>query len=134
MKIAFHGGKCCGIKTIHGMGYHPNSVMHNRLKKKPLRNTDAHGGTVRSDYNFFNEYAPGTDTYLERLDRYLEFLDRVRPYGIVEITLASSYYDHCNQNIQWGPLLRKRGFRKVTDCHNSNSGNRVFVYHRKKDK
>jgi hypothetical protein len=90
MKIAFHGGQCCGVKTIHGFGMGASCVKEKLppLKKKKFIKPDASGGYVDSRWNFFNEDAP-YEPRIERLDRYLEFLDRVRPAGIVEVCLSA---------------------------------------------
>jgi len=146
MKIAFHGGKCCGIKTIHGMGDNPSGSLpplrKPRARSHQARNADQYGKDVSSKTNFFDQPAPA-ETYLERLDRYLAFLDAERPAGIVEITLADErmpdYCEDCGCNCWseqtrlWRQPLEERGFKEVNNCLNSNSGNRVYVFHRNRE-
>lgn len=131
MKIAFHGGKCCGIKTIHGMGTDPNATQS--ALRKPRRtekqdNADQYGPDIRSSTNFYRYSAP-KETSLQRLDRYIAFLKEVRPQGIIEIVLAKTSYDFSSQLTHWNAPLLERGFKEVNRCKNSNSGNTVVVYH-----
>jgi hypothetical protein len=141
MKIAFHGGKCCGIKTIHGLGSKPDDLLTELTNKAPItaaaENPDQFGMNVSSETNFFYGDAPA-ETFIQRLDRYIEYLDKKRPNGVIEIALCDySHYGEdsklYNQVVPWEPLLLERGFKLVTDCFNSNSKNRIFIYHRKTD-
>jgi hypothetical protein len=141
MHLGFHGGKCCGIKVIHGMGAYPEGVVYSdgtvgmlvsALDEIGANNADAHGSIVSSKDRFFHEAAP-SETSLARLDRYIEYCDRRRPNGIIEITLASARWETPKQTDVWPPFLEERGFKLVNSCQNSNSGNRVFVYHRNTD-
>lgn len=132
-KIAFHGGLCCGIKTIHRMGYNPKAVVM-ALEPSDVPDYDQYGHDFNTEVNIFCNDAP-EETAEERVDRYLKFLDAVRPYGIIEIILADDPNDEDDQQrLLWEPVLLERRFVMVTDCYNSNSGNRVYVYHRKTDK
>lgn len=134
MILAFHGGKCCGVKTIHGLGYHPGSEpgeegwTEERFESPKLSN-DKHGQHVQSDLSFFTDADP-QESYLARFDRLLAFNDKERPYGVVEVTTTSS----AGQTLRWKPFLVERGFKAVTECYNSNSGNRVTIWHRVRDK
>lgn len=137
MKITFHGGECCGIRHISGFGTEPNAKLSAlEAIKYPgdrVAEADTYGLPVSSCFNVYTLDAP-EETYVERLDRYLKFLDEFRPQGITEVTLADDGTDYDNQLPEWEPLLLERGFVPVTNCYNSNSGNRVYVYHRKTDK
>lgn len=146
MRISFHGGLCCGIKHIHELGSNPSGklgALKARVYEGPewthdrQKNTDQWGINVNSATNCFDQEAPA-ETYLERLDRYLKFLDDWRPNGIIEIVLCdysnSSDPETYGQIDSWEGLLFKRGFELVSNCYNSNSGNRIFVYHRTTDK
>jgi hypothetical protein len=146
-KIAFHGGKCCGIKIIHSLGENPDAPAEelvNSSGSAAANDADQYGHEVSSAKNFYYQAAP-EEKYIERVDRYIKYLDAVRPNGIIEITLAQGSPCDCggcaepcppdeNQVSVWEPLLLPRGFEQVTSCYNSNSGNRVFVFHRKTDK
>lgn len=123
MKIAFHGGKCCGIKTIHGFDNLPSNKVSPKRKYK-LKHNDRYGHNVSSAYNFYHKERP-LETYEERLDAYIAWLKQVRPAGMIEVTLTKfqvSYY-------KWGPALERRGFKKACQFKNSNSGNVVCVFH-----
>lgn len=92
---------------------------------------DCCGRDVDSNDRFFFPGAP-VETPVERLDRYLEYLRKYRPRGIVEVCLADDEDDDIayRQTPLWRPVLEERGFREVNNCMNSNSGNRVFVFHK----
>jgi hypothetical protein len=131
LRLVFHGGKCCGIKTIHGLEYNPTDNVPAVEKKKFMEN-DEYGQEVKSDLDFFTDAAP-KETYLQRVDRMIAFCERHRPQGIIEIVLADTTYEpggYYDQTRNWAPLLRRRKFRCVNKCKNSNSGNTVHVFHR----
>lgn len=131
MRISLHGGSCCGIKHISGLGYDPhNTKGFDACAKKeetPKILGDA-GGFIRGDegHNFFWPEAP-QESALERLDRYLAFLDEVRPKGICEIVLTGT------QLIMWRTLIQERGFVQVNKCYNSNTSHLIYVFHRNKE-
>jgi hypothetical protein len=133
MKLVTHGGQCCGIKIIHTMGWSPSDDY----ECPPLKKARSHPAFPGAgyDYNnpgkrFFWDKAPAEHP-LRRLDRYLAFCDRERPNGVVEIVLSYNEEDEEeNQVPQWEPDLLTRGFKKVNECLNSNSGNYVCIYHR----
>jgi hypothetical protein len=127
MRLVFHGGKCCGIKTIYGFES-PDSLL-SAVEEKSQNNIDAAGGHVSSNIDFFTDAAP-QETEKERLDRLIAFCIKRRPAGIIEVTLAESHHLYWSQIPKWGPLLRKRGFKCVNKCRNSNSGNTVHVFHK----
>lgn len=124
MYLVFHGGKCCGVKTIYGMGSDPNDKVCS-IVAHAKRNHDKNGDQVRSDLTFFHEGAP-LEKAVERLDRYIEFMKRVRPQNILEICLAVGSWT--NQSA-WFPALVERGFKEVTVHKNSNTGNMIHVFH-----
>lgn len=132
MRLVFHGGKCCCIKTIYGFGTNPKAKVPAVEAKKSI-NPDQGGQHVNSDMDFFTDAAPD-ETYLERLDRLIEFCQRKRPHGIIEVALATADCPCCNQVTVWKPLLEERGFKEVANCYNSNSTNRVHVFYLISDK
>ena len=133
MYLAFHIGKCCGIKTIYGMGVSPaghGGILKSEDALSPLSAKVQHdriGAAVSSGTRFFHEKAP-QESKLDRLDRYLKFVKRERPQHIVEIVLAESVHHNIDQSA-WVPELETRGFKLVNSCKNSNSGSTVHVYH-----
>jgi hypothetical protein len=137
MRIAFHGGYCCGIKTIHGFDCAPSSKIWGlEAQTKAVRDfsgdEDQNGEHTCSEWNFYLDKAP-YETYQERFKRYLAYLDVLRPYGVVEAVLINGDGGDSNQIECWEPILLANDFKLVTDCYNSNSGNRIFIYHRKRD-
>ena len=124
MRLILHGGKCCGMKCIYGLGYHPSEIVERKRKTKKLPSESAQ--YLSSPRSFFYEAAP-EETKGERLDRLLEFLDEKRPLGICEIILANW------QLVGWRDFIKARGFVEVNKCINSNSLNRIHVFHRNKE-
>lgn len=121
MKLILHGGKCCGIKTIYEMGFQPSEIVPALRKKKPLPH-EGHGFINGGGKRFFHEAAP-KETKGERLDRYIKFVKDNRPKNIIEIVLAGY------QKATWEGFLTERGFKIVNEHKNSNSGNRIYVFH-----
>jgi hypothetical protein len=139
MDLVCHGGHCCGIKHIYDLGVSPNSIRYGRP-----------GVEYTTDPFWFSNGAgdtsPGKRFYLpalnkekawRRLDRYLKYLDERRPKGIVEVVVISAgpncptpYFPYYQQHKNWRRTLLKRGFKKVNECENSNSGAILHVYHR----
>lgn len=121
MQAYLHGGKCCGIKHIEGFPWRPGDVLS--AKKASKANTKHEGDYfMRSSIPFFTDAAP-SETGGERFDRIVEFIKTHRPQGVIEVVLA--YY----QLPSWQDFLFERGFKLVTKCKNSNSGNKIFIYH-----
>jgi hypothetical protein len=132
MRLVFHGGKCCGIKTIYGLGTDPDEILESEPKAPYPRNHDSAGEHVNSNLDFFTDEAP-EESAKDRLDRLIAFCEKRRPCGIIEIVLADSQYPMFDQLPPWEKLLRRRKFKRVTPkggIFNSNSGNNVHVYHR----
>jgi hypothetical protein len=137
VQIKLHGGACCGIKHIHGMGEHPKGcgqsdtccMLAARSKLTGEQTSfgrssssgvnDAHADEYPED--FFCDEAP-QELPIDRLDRMLAFLKKHRKHGIVEIVLILGQK-------RWFPVLEERGFTKVTEAKNSNTHNTLFVFH-----
>jgi len=128
VKISRHGGHCCGVKHIYGFHCYPETVVN--------------ASVAKSDPAFSSDHCyPGKDvsgigpcpqeTFKDRLTRTIVWLEERRAEGIIEIVLASN---NASQIEKWGPLLVSEfGFVRVTPelgVRNSNSGNRLHVYHR----
>lgn len=146
MKLVFHGGMCCGMKHIYDFKTPPDGILAPLAAARPrklyngnllyARNHDRSYRYTRSDFRFFHLKAP-QETAKERLKRYLDFCDEFRPFGIIEVVLSSDKY-YCNnggvsQVDTWRKTLEKEGFKEVSNCYNSNSGERIYVFHRCKD-
>ena len=56
MKIILHGGKCCGIKQIYGLGYCPKMHISPKSRTHPLPNEGK--ATISSIRNWYYPSAP----------------------------------------------------------------------------
>ena len=136
LKIAFHGGKCCGIKTIHGFSFKHNTNTnpdYDIWSEKPLvkgtfKEPDSYAEDVSSSMNFFTDKAP-REPQEKRLDRYLDFIKTRRARSLVEIALVVAEGLHTYSQNHWITPLEKKGFKEVSRFKNSNSGNDVAVFH-----
>jgi hypothetical protein len=134
MQIAYHGGKCCGLKTIYKMGYNPDEKIpadSSFLKeaKYGVTNKDALGNSVSSnDTPYFG--VTEKETYKERLVRFIDFLRVNRPSGLIEIALMEHPSDpnYYYSQRKWYPFLEELGFTMTTRFKNSNSGNWVTTW------
>lgn len=90
MEIYFHGGKCCAIKTIANLNYTPTFSFSPREKTKKVTHRDRQGSHVSTGEPFYWQERP-RETGAQRFDAYLDYLRRVRPYGIVEVTIVTSF-------------------------------------------
>lgn len=120
MHLAFHGGKCCGIKTIYGFSYNPQDHV-DAIPEIAMDNRDQGDGDASSSTRFFHEEAP-SEAALTRFDRYIEYVKRRRPKHIIEVVLN-------NFQKLWVDVLKERGFKKSVSAVNSNTGNTVTVWH-----
>ena len=134
MYITFHGGRCCGIKHIHNLGFSPAFVQP-ELKAQHREGTKPYDPTKDGDdwkasyhLNWFDEAAP-QESSTNRLKRYLDFIKKYSPGCVVEIVLMSGATAF-NQIKNWGPVLESLGFREVGgEFKNSNSGRLLQIYH-----
>lgn len=131
MNLYFHGGQCCGVKTIAGFPHFPKSShrAYEREAVVAVRNYDANGSHVSTTKPFFTDAAP-QETIEERFERLIKFCKRRRPQGVIEVCLARAKDGSWDQFNLWEPLLFKHGFKvTVPEFRNSNSGNYIKIYH-----
>lgn len=128
MFYVVHGGKCCGIKTIHSLGTDPNYVFMAVDVFERAKNAGAALAFSPGAHKCPAEEPAETAT--QKLDRYLGYNDRLYPSGVVEVVLADSRHNIFNQK-DWIPVLLARGFVPVTENPNSNSLNVITIYHRR---
>jgi hypothetical protein len=134
MKITLHGGDCCGVKHIRGLGVYPDMYLTARVavSKGSERTSIGHGITGATNdmrhkqpdtqhEDFFNEEAP-KESYNRRLGRMIRFIKHHRSHGLIEIILNP------NQTA-WHDKLRRRKFKLVTTFKNSNTGSTLTVWH-----
>lgn len=125
MQLSYHGGKCCGIKTIHNLGINP-SHTHDAKAFPPLAGICDGGGECHPyGKSFFTGDCPEENAE-SRFKRYIEYFDNARVSGLVEVTTSSLL----DQTEAWSPVLEGHGFKAVTTFKNSNSGRMVTVWHR----
>lgn len=127
MDLYFHGGMCCGIKTIAGFSGHNNYNEYERTAQK-FRSNDANGDHVSTEKPFFTDEAP-QEKAIERLDRLIAFCKKYRPKGAIEIVLMRTRGNGF-QIDAWEKIILDRGFKQyVPEFENSNSGNFLRIYH-----
>lgn len=130
MRISLHGGDCCGIKHIHGLGPHPDHGMLCARKARKMTSfgqklmpavNDMRSRNPRKNEDFFNEAAP-QELPKDRFKRFVKFIKKHRAHGIIETVINT------NQKA-WEPVFEKHGFKRVSFGQNSNSYQTIFVYH-----
>ncbi len=125
MYLSFHGGNCCGIKSIHRLPMYPDGfVPERRLKYLDVFYDERTQYPRNAAKQTPCDVERPEETGIQRLDFYLSWLAENRPGGLVEITLAEY------QVVKWKPLLLERGFAEVASFTNSNSYTRVTVFHK----
>lgn len=124
MKLSFHGGNCCGIKVIHGFMWGGPADYEEKLKDVP-QPPDEGEQYIDPEYTRFYWKSRPVETGLTRFKVYLEYCKKHRPNGIVEVVFA----DFQIEDTKWEQVLYDHGFKKVNSCLNSNSGNRIHIYH-----
>lgn len=128
MQLVFHGGKCCGIKTVYCMGTSPAETQPSLGKLARRNNHDQSYHEVSSGIRFFSDAAP-EESGKARLKRYIEFMEKNRPRNVLEVVLCeSSRYEWQDQSA-WVPTLEELGFKMVNRHSNSNSGNHIQIWH-----
>lgn len=127
MRIAYHGGSCCGIKTICGLGQNPSEMLLPKNLSNNKSDLDWHPNLVEWNSNFFTGFLP-EETRKERLVRYIDFIKKTRPGHIIEAVVVKSAYRWDDQS-SWFPVLEELGFRIVNSNKNSNTGNIINVFH-----
>lgn len=116
-----HGGCCCGMTHIWNFPSSPTVVMEARTAydadewAKYLTATPQHS-------IIYNEAHP-KQTAVERLDEIIERITDNRANGIIEAVLVSEQLPY------WQKTLEERGFKIVNAHLNSNSSNRLSVFH-----
>lgn len=135
--LLYHGGHCCGIKHMYNFTQKPSDKM-SKLEKW-VRKVKANGEYIYDSNGingpFFQLEAPA-ETALKRFKRLVEHWNLKINNGILEVVLADNA-TYTNSGLQqtehWGEHVLAAGFKLVSSCKNSNSSNRINVYHLCKD-
>ena len=129
-----HGGYCCGIRQIFGFRLRPDEIIQARNVVEVARHSKLDlpfAIYIRDEQDAKYPQKEPQETTLEKLDRYLRYDDALFGSGVLEIVLAESNYAHVNQAC-WMPIVKERGFERVTSNLNSNTGNTIHIYHRRR--
>lgn len=112
MILTGHGGACCAIKHIRGLGSSPYVII---------------GAQAIGGINVPREKAA------TRLARLISHQKTVQMEGVIEVTIADNqaYNNGPGQFYRWPKKLLDLGFKLTFEAYNSNSGNNVRVYHLK---
>lgn len=136
--LLYHGGHCCGIKHLYGFTQKPSDKMPKMEKWKrkfsPGGNTIYDSSGINGPY--FQIEAPA-ETALKRFQRLVKHWNKNINNGILEVVLADNdTYENIGlqQTEHWGEHVLAAGFKLVSSCKNSNSSNRINVYHLCKDR
>lgn len=122
MNVYLHGGKCCGIKHIFGLGTSPNDLIGAKRKTKGIKKDESRG-YYNSTLNFFSPSAP-QEKYKDRLKRIVDWIIERRPQGIIEIVLSNYQINFWRQHVE------ALGFEQVSKANNSNSNGVIYVFHK----
>lgn len=129
--LSAHGGLCCGITHIWGLGTNPASKcasMHKDECEPFYLISQLNAEPLRQDHNLFYGKAP-QETASSRVGRYISFLKRERPGSLVQVSLAVGQGASWNNQKRWRPVLKQKGFKLVNSFKNSNTGATIEVYH-----
>lgn len=135
MYITNHGGFCCGIRHIHGLGDNPSAKIYSAIRTPNV----GLNGTLQA----FNYNRP-VETRGERLSFLVAECKEVWSHGLIEIVLAVHIAEEAcsdpdcdcdrvdesfDQVADWEGVLVDLGFKMVTSFLNSNTYNMCHVYH-----
>lgn len=135
--LLYHGGQCCGIKHLYGFQQSSKDKMPKM--EKWVRKYKPDCRCINDAYGingpFFQIEAPA-ETALKRFKRLVDHWKLKINNGILEVVLAdNAKYTNIGlqQTENWGEHVLAAGFKLVSSCKNSNSSNRINVYHLCKD-
>ena len=127
MDVVTHGGRCCGIKTIHGFLYQGPQALLPKRKAFGDESDDGLPDLCSPSSNIgkpFHRPALPQEPATARLDRLIAFVRQKRPSHMIEAVLNELQYPY------WKDELQSRGFRLVTTYVNSNTNFRIYVFHK----
>jgi len=90
MYLSHHGGMCCGIKHIHHLPIRPDKMAWGYDGEEGCPEyvaADRSGSyNFRADSNLLWQGRPA-EKASKRFIAYIEYLEKIRPYGLVEVSL-----------------------------------------------
>ena len=90
MYLSHHGGMCCGIKHIHHLPTRPDKKVwaYEGEERCPDYVCADRSGSYNfgADSNLLWQGRPAEEAS-ERFIAYIEYLEKIRPYGLVEVSL-----------------------------------------------
>ena len=90
MYLSHHGGMCCGIKHIHHLPTRPDKMAwaYDGEEECPEYVQADRSGSYdfRANSNLLWQGRPD-EKASERFIAYIEYLEKIRPYGLVEVSL-----------------------------------------------
>lgn len=122
MELVTHGGRCCGIKTIHTFYGKPEDLIHARSATGAEKNDSIYA--VSNIGKPFHWPALPVESGTARLKRFIDFVKEHRPDHLIEAVL-NNY-----QRPSWGDTLLEHGFRCVSVHRNSNTQATIYTYHK----
>lgn len=141
-----HGGSCCGMTHISGIGNAWSTIAPTALLAERVPDTAAkwfarvdRTPALSLRYNEAYPQQTAEDRVAEMIGRITdgipwgfdpEIMTGQRPKGIIEIVLVDNQLDAGKDHgYSWREALAKLGFKEVNSGKNSNSGNRIHVFH-----
>lgn len=117
MQVAIHGGLCCGIKHIHGLGSYPSVIAP--PAEKVIHDPE---NTHKNYYNYYKQAMPRD--FAE--NRFYLLLDWIQSCWIAQLVEVSIYV---RSQKDWIPVLEKCGFKKTNEFRNSNTNHICQTWH-----
>lgn len=125
VQIRYHGGDCCGIAHICGLGVDPEGTLGARNGK--FMSSDP---SLRQ-YVWADKERP-KETAEARFSSALKTIEDLEIGKLVEVVLITEIgdnYDYDENQSAWEPVLLQKGFQKVNEFVNGNTDNTLSVYH-----
>lgn len=151
MHIKNHGGSCCGMKTLY-LGGTPSPTwsctaypaQQPPITPMPSNPTELDAAQFHTRYYiranqdagyWHRPFGRAAEYAGARAQSLLDFWNQKVKSGILEVVVISNERNNGTSQIEgWRPWLEEQGFKEVSSCYNSNSYNRVHVFHLVKDK
>lgn len=137
LQLIYHGGHCCGVKTIYGFdACDPRiRVQYKTDKAGRLVYPESIGGAVVpnpvSNFRIPVSNAP-EESNAERFIRLIRHVQKNWPGQLIEVSVIAGYRGILSGRSQegfWEPFFEAIGFKRVTEWENSNTQNTLASWH-----